>query len=148
MDIPVSTARNLKDLKVDSPDMPLPDEHTSKVDRLGHARLENKILEAALQEVLDSQRQDVIDLALALVQKTVAIQPPEKGLAFEDPTWILLVQGEEHSSIVTNPTEHVLNPPELSLAAQSILSHQLQLCIQTLFLIWTAGFLKCLPICK
>ena len=42
---------------------------------------------------------------------------------------VLLIQGQKHSSIVTNSTQSILYSPQLSLTPQPILSHQLQLCI-------------------
>lgn len=128
------------------PYMLLPDEHSSMVDRLCHARLEDKCLKAALKEVLHSQGQDIIKLVLTLIQKPITVHPPEKSFTLKDPPWILLIKGQKHPRIVANTAQSILNPPQLSLASQPILSHKLQLSIQTLLLIWTAGLLKGLPI--
>jgi hypothetical protein len=117
------------------------------VDGLGHAWLKDKCLKTALKEVLYSQGQDIIELVLTLIQKPIAVHPPEKSLTLKDTTGVLLIKGQKHPRIVTNTAQSILNPPELSLASQPILSNELQLSIQPFLLIWTAGLLKGLPIC-
>lgn len=108
------------------PDVSLPDEHTGMVDGLSHTGLEDEGLEAALEKVLDSKRQHVIELVLALIQQAIPVHPPQQGLALENPTWILLIQRQKHSGIVSDPAQSILNPPQLPFAPQPILSHELQ----------------------
>ena len=73
-----------KKRKQRSPDVPLLDENTSMVNRLCHPRLENQGLQAALQEILHSQGQDIIEFVLALFKKTISKHPPEESLPFKD----------------------------------------------------------------
>lgn len=126
--------------------MLLPNEHSSMVDGLGHSRLEDKCLKTALKEVLHSQGQHIIKLVLTLIQKPIPIHPSEKSLTLKDSTRVLLIKGQKHPCIVTNTAKSILNPPQLSLASQPILSHKPQLSIQPLLLIWAARLLKGLPI--
>ena len=126
--------------------MPLPDEDSGMVDRLGHAGLEDEGLEAALKKVLDSKSQHVIELVLALVQQPVLVHPPQQGLSLEDPAWVLLVEGQKIPSIVSDTAQSILNPPQLPLAPQTVLSDELQLRIQTLLLVRTSWLLESLPI--
>ena len=48
-------------------DVALADEHAGVVHRLGEAKLEHESLEAALEESLGVEREDVIELVLGLI---------------------------------------------------------------------------------
>ena len=61
--------------------MPLPDEDAGVVDGLGQTQLEDLRLEAALQEVLLTKTQHVIQLHLVLVQHTDTHQATQQGVA-------------------------------------------------------------------
>lgn len=98
------------------PNMPLPDEHTGMVDRLGHTHLEYMGLQAALQEVLNSQGQNIIELVLALIQKPEAVHPAKKSLTLKYPTWVLLIKGQKLPRSITDATQGILNSPQLPLA--------------------------------
>lgn len=126
--------------------MPLPDEHTGMMNGLCQTLLKHNCLQATLKEILHSQSQNIIKLVLTLLQKPITVHPPEKRLTLKDPTGVLLVKGQKHPCIVTDSAQGILNPPELSLATQPILSHQLQLSIQTLLLIRTTRLLERLAI--
>ena len=127
--------------------MSLLDENPGMVDGLGHAGLEDEGLEAALEEVLDSECEDVIEFVLCLVEETVTKHAAEESLALKDPARVLLVESEEVTRVVADTAEGVLHPPELPLAPQSVLSHQLQLRVQTLLLVRTTRLLERLSIC-
>ena len=126
--------------------MPLPDEHSGVVNGLCHTGFEHKSLKAALKEVLHGQCQDIIKLILTLIQKPIPVHTAKKCFTLKDPTRVLLIKGQKHPSIITDSAQNILNPPQLSFAPEPILSHQLQLSIQPLLLVWTAGLLKSLPI--
>ena len=128
------------------PNMPLSDEHTGVMNRLGHSSLEHKSLKAAFEKVLHSEGQHVIKLVLAFIQKPIPVHPAKKGLTFKDPPGILLIKGEKVPSIVSDATQSILHPPKLPLAPEPILSNKLELRIQSLLLIRPARLLKCLTI--
>jgi len=128
------------------PDVPLPDEDSGVVNGLGHARLEDKGLEAAFEKVLDGEGQHVIELVLCLVEKSVTEHSSEKCLTLEDSARVLLIQSQQIPGIVTDTAEGVLNPPQLPLAAKPVLPNQLQLGVQTLLLVWTTRLLERFPI--
>lgn len=128
------------------PDMSLLDKNPSMVDGLGHAGLENKGLEAALEKVLDGEGEDVIKLVLCLIEETVTEHPSEQRLSLEDPARVLLVEGKEIPRVVADAAERVLHPPQLSLAPKPVLTNQLQLRVETLLLVRTTRLLECLPI--
>lgn len=128
--------------------MSLPDKNPSMVNRLGHARLEHQSLKASLKKVLHSQRQNIIELVLTLIQKPISVHSSKKGLSLKNSTRVLLIEGEKHPCIVSDAAQYVLNPPQLSFTSETVFSHQLQLSIETLLFIRTPRFLKCLTICN
>ena len=103
--------------------MPLPDEDTGVMDRLSHTRLEHNGLKPTLKEILNGQRQDVIELVLALIKKTVTVHLTEECLPFEDPLGILLVESQKISSRVTDTAKRVLHSPELTLVTETVLTN-------------------------
>ncbi len=116
------------------------------MNRLGHTRLEHKGLQPALKEVLHSQSQDIIKLVLALIQKSIPIHSSQKGFTLKDSARILLIQSEKFPGSITDAAQSILNPPQLPLTSEPILSHKLQLVVQSLLLIWTTRLLEGLPI--
>lgn len=103
---------NINDVKINFiPDMALPNKNTGMVDGLGHTRLEDQSLKAALEEILDSKSQDIIKLVLTLIQQPIPVHPPQKCFPLKNTSWVFLIKGEKHSSIVTNTAQRILNPP-------------------------------------
>ena len=92
------------------------------MDRLSHTRLEHNGLKTTLEEVLNGQGQDVIELVLTLVKKPVTVHLTEECLTFEDPLGVLLVESEKISSRVTDAAKRVLDSPELTLVAETVLA--------------------------
>lgn len=86
--------RNVDDLLADA-DVALADEDTGVVDGLGKAELEDTGLEAALQEILDLQGQDVIEFHAGLVEDTDTDETANEGIAFEETLGVLLVEGKK-----------------------------------------------------
>lgn len=126
--------------------MPLPDENTGVMNRLGHTRLEHNSLKTTLEKILHGQRQDVIELVLALVEQPVPVHLPEKRLSFEDPLGVLLVERQEIPRGVTDAAQGVLDSPELTLVAETVLADELQLGVETLLLERTTWALECFSI--
>lgn len=118
------------------------------VDGLGHPGLEDDGLKPPLEEVLDRKGEDVIELVLILAEQAVSIHPAKKSLSLEDPARVLLIQREELPRRVPDPAQSVLNSPQLPLASETVLPHQLELGIEPLLLVGAAWLLERLPICK
>jgi hypothetical protein len=85
---------NVDDLLADA-DVALADQNTGVVDRLGKAELVDESLEAALQEILSLEGQDVIELHARLIEDTDADKAANEGIAFEETLGVLLVEGEK-----------------------------------------------------
>lgn len=76
-------------------DVALTDQDTGVVDGLGEAELVDAGLEAALQEILDLEGQDVIELHAGLIKDTDANETANESVTLEKTLWVLLVQGQE-----------------------------------------------------
>lgn len=85
---------NVDDLLADA-DVALADQDTGVVDGLGETELVDTGLQAALQEILDLQGQDVIELHAGLVEHTDTDQTANEGIAFEETLGVLLVEGKK-----------------------------------------------------
>ena len=114
---------------INVPDVALPDQDTSMVDGLGHAILEDNGLEAALEEVLNSKGKHVIELVLSLTKETISVHAAEERLTLKDTAWVLLIQSEKLPGCISDTAQGILHAPQLTLAAQAILTNQLQLSI-------------------
>ena len=73
----------------------LADEDAGVVDGLGETELPDAGLEAALQEILRLEGEDVIELHAGLVEHTNADEAANEGIAFEEALGVLLVKSEE-----------------------------------------------------
>ena len=78
--------------------MALADENTSVVDGLGETELVDAGLEAALQEILSLEGQDVIELHAGLVEHTDAHETANERVTFEEALGVLLVESEERTA--------------------------------------------------
>ena len=85
---------DVDDLLADA-DVALADQDTGVVDGLGETELVDASLEAALQEILDLQGQDVIELHAGLVEDTNTHETANEGIAFEETLGVLLVEGKQ-----------------------------------------------------
>merc|ERR1711998_726439 len=115
-------------------DVTLTDQHTGVVDGLGQATLEHEGLEATLHEVLEGERQHIIQTLLVLIEDPVADHAAHEGLTLEDTLWVLLVLGQQDTSSGTDLGEGETHTPDLLLVLQAILADQLKLSIETLLL--------------
>jgi len=120
-------------------DVPLSDEDTGVVDGLGEPELENLGLETTLQEVLNLETENVIELHLALVQDADPDQTPEERVTLEQPLGVLLLEREEDPSGGPDLGQRVLDPPDLPLVPEPVLSDQLQLLVEASLLEWPPG---------
>lgn len=126
--------------------MPLFNEDTGMVDGFCHASLEDECLKAAFKKVFHSEGQHIIKLVLALIQQTISVHPPHKGLTLENPAWVFLLEGQKHSCCITDAAESILHPPELPFASKTILTYEFQFSIQSFLFIRTTGLLESLSI--
>jgi len=82
--------RHVDDLLADA-DVALADQNASMVDALGQSELEHARLQAAFEEVLDLEREHVIELHARFVQHTHPHQTADQRIALEEALRVLLV---------------------------------------------------------
>jgi hypothetical protein len=127
-------------------DVTLADEDAGVVDALGESLLEDLRLEAALQQLLGGELQDEVELELVLGEEAVAVHATEEGGTLEDALGILGVEGKEGAGSLTELRERVLYAPDLALASEAVLAHELELRVEALLLEGSTGGLVGLPV--
>ena len=128
-------------------DVALADEDAGVVDGLGEALLVDLGLEAALEELLGGEQQDAVQVELVVGQQTVAGHAAEEGGTLEDARGILGVEGQQGTGGLAELGQGVLDAPDLALAAEAVLSDELELGVEALLLVGTAGRLEGLAVC-
>lgn len=136
-------------------DVPLPDENTGVVDRLGETTtsvpssasastlsssptlgpsdptpnspaLEDLGLQPPLQEVLDLEGQDVIQPHPRVVEHSDPHESSDQGVTLEETLGVLVVELQELSGGSSDLGEGQLNPPNLTLVTETVLSGELE----------------------
>lgn len=125
----------------------LADQDPGVVNGLGEALLVDLGLETPLQQFLGGQLQDLIQFEFVVGEKTVAVHAAQQGRAFEDALGVIGLEGEQGSGGLAEFRQRVLHPPDFTLTAQSVFTDQLQLGVQALLLVRTAGRLEGLAVC-
>ena len=97
---------NVDNLLADA-DVTLADQDTGVVDRLGETELVDAGLEAALQEILSLEGQDVIELHAGLVEHTDAHEAANEGIALEEALGVLLVERKKLTTDMSAPNFNV-----------------------------------------
>jgi hypothetical protein len=68
--------------------MPLPDQHTSMMNRLCKTQFEDLSLQSPLQEILHFERKDVIQFHARLVKHTDTHKTTDQGVSFKKTTGV------------------------------------------------------------
>ena len=110
---------------VNIPDVPLADKHTSVVDGLGQAALEDLSLEATLQEVLNLQGQHVIQTHAGLVEHTDANETTDEGVTLEKTLGVLVIELKQLTGRTTDLGQDETDTPNLALVAKTVLAGEL-----------------------
>ena len=105
--------------------MPLTDEDTGVVDRLGEATLEDLGLETTLQEVLDLEGEHVIETHAVLVEHADAHETANKGVTLKQALGVLVVELEKLTRRTTDLGQNQRNAPDLALVAETVLAREL-----------------------
>merc|ERR1719347_815438 len=117
--------------------MPLSDQDTCMMDRLGKSQLEDLGLKTTLQEILNLEAENVIKLHLALVQDSDSDQTSKECVSLEQSLGILLLKGQQSPSSGPDLGQGILDPPDFTLVPQTIFSNEFQLLVKTGFLEWS-----------
>merc|ERR1711861_111806 len=114
------------------------------VDRLSESTLEDEGLQTTLHEVLEGERQNIIQTLLVLIEDSVADHAAHQGLTLEHTFWVLLVLRQKSTCSGTNLGKCETHTPDLLLVLQAVLTNQLELGIETFLLEWTPRWLTLL----
>jgi hypothetical protein len=107
------------------PNVTLTDQDTGVVDRFGKTALENLGLETTLQEVLNLQREHVIEAHTRLVKYTNAHESANERVTLEEPLRVLIVKLEQFTSCTADLGKDEGDTPNLALVAQAVLAGEL-----------------------
>jgi hypothetical protein len=116
------------------PDMSLADKNTGVMNGLGKALLEYFGLQSSLHESLGAQVEDIIKGVFLVSHQTETLQSSDKRGGLEKALGVLGIQRQKGSGSLSDLREHVLHSPDLTLAAQSVFTAQLELLVKTLLL--------------
>jgi len=108
-------------------DVALLDEDTRVVDGLGQTLFVDLSLEATFQEFLRGKLQDEIQLELIIGKETVTTHPTEESSTLEDALGVLRVKSQQRSGSLSQLCQCVLDTPDLTLTAESVLADKLEL---------------------
>ena len=129
-------------------DVTLADEDAGVVDGLGEALLVDLGLKTTLEELLGGELEDGIEIELVVGQQAVARHATEEGGTLEDALGILGIERQEGTGGLAELGQGVLDAPDLALAAEAVLTDELELGVEALLLVGTAGRLEGLAVCK
>ena len=107
------------------PNVTLPDKDARVVDRLGKAELEDLSLQPTLQEVLDLQRQHVIESHTGLVEHTNADKTADEGVTLEKTLGVLVIELKQLTGRTTDLGQDETDTPNLALVAKTVLAGEL-----------------------
>ena len=96
--------RHVDDLLADA-DVALTDQDTGVVDGLGKTELVDAGLQAALEEILNLEGQDVIELHARLVEDTDADETANQGVTLEKALGVLLIESKKLTTLELAPKE-------------------------------------------
>merc|ERR1719233_2438892 len=110
--------------------MSLPDQDSSVVDRFSKPELEDLGLQSTLQEIFNLETEHEIELHLGFIQDSNPYEPPEKSISLKEPFLVFLFKSKQLSGSRPDLGQAVLDPPDLPLVPQAVLTNELQLLVQ------------------
>ena len=123
----------------------LTDQNTGVVHRLRQTQLEHLRLQSAVHQLRRAQLQHVVQLLLLLRHQSQTGHTTDDSSTLEDAARVLLVQRQQltsslhhqppHKTHLADLGKHQLHSPNLTLAAETVLSANAELLVQTLTLV-------------
>ena len=110
---------------MDAPNVSLPNENTSMVNALRETELEDLSLETALQEILNLQRQHVIQSHTALIEHTDTNETTDEGISFEKTFGVLVVEFEQFTGSTTDFGKDESDTPDFALVTETVFTCEL-----------------------
>lgn len=129
--------RNVDQLLTDA-NVTLADKDTCVVHGLRKVELENLSLKTSLHEDLSGKLQDIIQRVFFVGQDTVSLQSADQRSGLEQALGVLGIKGQQGTGSLADLGQHVLNTPDLTLAAETVFTAELKLLVQTFLFEGTA----------
>jgi hypothetical protein len=127
-------------------DVALTDQDTGVVDGLGQTLLVNLGLETAFQQLLGCQLKDGIQLEFVISEQSIPAHAAKHSGTLKDSGGILGFQCQQSTSGLSQLSKGILNTPDFTLTAKSILSDKFKFGIQTFLFVRSARRLERLAI--
>jgi hypothetical protein len=127
-------------------DVALTDQDTGVVDGLGQTLLVNLGLETAFQQLLGCQLKNGIQLKFVISEQSIPAHAAKHSGTLEDSGGILGLQCQQSTSGLSQLSQSILNSPDLTLTAESILSDEFKFSIQAFLFVRSARRLERLAI--
>ena len=125
-------------------DVSLMDQDSGLMDALG---LETFLIDTGLktfiQELVESETQNVIEFELLIGKKAISVHAVKEGSSFEKSSWVFFFEGEQLSGSFSEIGEQEMNSPYFSLVLQTVLSNQAEFVMNSFFLERSSGSLVC-----
>jgi len=124
-------------------DVSLGDEDASVMDGGGELSLLDQSLKSSLKELGGGQTENVIELALVILQKSKSNHSSDEGLTFEDSSWVGCVHGQKNTGGLSELGEDELGSPHFSLASEAVGSDETKFVDNLLSLEGSSRSLRC-----
>ena len=95
------------------------------VDALRQTKLEHLCLKSPLQEVLNLQRQHVIQTHARLVEHSDTDKTTDEGVTLEQTLGVLVIELQQLTSSTTDFGEGETNAPDFALVSEAVLAGEL-----------------------
>jgi hypothetical protein len=116
--------------RVASPNVSLPDQNSGMMNTFRQAALEDLSLQSPLQEILNLQRQHVIQPHPRFIQHTDSHEPTDECITLEETLRVFVVEFEELTGSTTDLGHGQGDSPDFTFVAEAILAGKLQECHQ------------------
>jgi len=104
----------------------LEDEDTGVMDGVSEVTLLNEGLESTFKELGGGQTENIIELALVVLQESESHHSADECLTFKESSWIRVVHGEKNASGLSEFRKSELSSPHFSFATETVGTDQLQ----------------------
>lgn len=111
--------------KLIAPDVSLSDQNPGMMNAFRQTTLKDLSLQSPLQEILDLQRQHVIEPHSRLIQHSDTHEPTDKCITLEETLRVFVIELEELTGSTTNFGQDQGDTPDLAFVAEAILAGKL-----------------------
>ena len=88
-------------------------------------------MQSAVEELVESEAEHVIELEFLGGEETVAVHSSEEGGAFEEPPGVFFLEGEELSGCFSKFGKSEMDSPDFSLVLEAVLADKLEFVVDS-----------------